>query len=83
MDYAIEQIDFYNAIQHRLYVDHLFDGKKDLSKLNRTLSRIILLDSIPTKHQMFPDNSLSVRKWEGHNNDRALLDIVPLISGDC
>lgn len=54
---------------------------KDLSHLNRDLSRVVVVDDDVkhVKHQ--PENALLVPKWSDDTTDTALLDLVPFLEG--
>lgn len=52
---------------------------KDLSRLNRDLSKVIYIDFDPNAFQLNPDNVLRVRKWEGDMTDTGLVDLAELL----
>jgi Dullard-like phosphatase family protein len=60
---------------------------KDLSHLNRDLSRVILIDHDPKHYKYQPENSIHVPKWTDDSADTALLDLIPfledLVQDDC
>ena len=52
---------------------------KDLSYLNRDLSKVILLDTDPDHCVTHPDNSIVVAKWKGEPGDRGLVAMIPFL----
>ncbi|KAF9783789.1 HAD-like protein [Thelephora terrestris] len=52
---------------------------KDLSYLNRDLSKVILLDTDPDHCTTHPDNSLVIPKWKGTPGDRGLVAMIPFL----
>ncbi|KAI8916917.1 NLI interacting factor-like phosphatase-domain-containing protein, partial [Powellomyces hirtus] len=61
---------------YRLYRDHttLVDGTyvKDLSQLNRDLSKTIILDTNKESFQLQPENGILLKPWLGDRSDREL-----------
>ncbi|RIA93219.1 HAD-like domain-containing protein [Glomus cerebriforme] len=57
------------------------EGKivKDISKLNRDLSKVIIMDSNPNSYSLQPENAISVPPWKGDPNDTFLIDILPFL----
>ncbi|VDP42531.1 unnamed protein product [Soboliphyme baturini] len=53
--------------------------KGDLSRLNRDLSKVILLDWDPRSFQLQPENALRLPKWEGSDDDTILMDLAALL----
>jgi import inner membrane translocase subunit TIM50 len=75
-----------NTIQYRVYKDYTrFDiqtgnNVKDLSILNRDLSRVILMDPDPRHYETTqPDNAIAMPAFEGRPGDTYLRDIVPFL----
>lgn len=52
---------------------------KDLSHLGRRPDRIILLDHDPVAAERQPDNLLTIKPFEGDENDRELFDLIELL----
>ncbi|PWN44359.1 NIF-domain-containing protein [Ceraceosorus guamensis] len=50
---------------------------KDLSHLNRDLSKVVVLDFDPSSYELHPENGLSISKWDGDARDTELVDYVP------
>ncbi|ETO05709.1 hypothetical protein RFI_31688, partial [Reticulomyxa filosa] len=54
---------------------YYFNGHhcKDLSRLDRSLNRVLVIDSDPRNVQMFPENAIIINKWDPSNpNDEEL-----------
>ena len=55
-------------------------ASQDLSRLNRPLDRVVVVDHDPKQVQLHPENLVRVPKWDGTNKqDSALLDIIPFL----
>ncbi|KAK1225047.1 mitochondrial inner membrane protein required for protein import [Marasmius sp. AFHP31] len=81
---VLDQLDRYNFyITHRLYREatRSKDGQivKDLSYLNRDLSKVVLLDTDPTHTSTHPENAVIIPKWKGDPKDRGLIDMIPFL----
>eukprot|EP00274_Cyanoptyche_gloeocystis_P002046 CAMPEP_0196658126 /NCGR_PEP_ID=MMETSP1086-20130531/27433_1 /TAXON_ID=77921 /ORGANISM="Cyanoptyche gloeocystis , Strain SAG4.97" /LENGTH=319 /DNA_ID=CAMNT_0041991553 /DNA_START=355 /DNA_END=1314 /DNA_ORIENTATION=+ len=83
VDPILERLDPHGYITHRLYRDSTLytDGKhiKDLSRLNRDLSRVIIIDDNPTAFSMQPDNAIHIKAFKGNPADMELFDLVPFL----
>lgn len=79
----LDNIDPEWRFMHRLYRDATKymnrSHVKDLSKLNRDLSKVILVDWDPQAFQLNPENALRLPKWQGIDEDRALIDLASLL----
>lgn len=53
--------------------------KKDLSKLNRDLSKVIYIDFDANSGSLNPENMLMVPEWKGNNDDLSLVDLAELL----
>lgn len=55
------------------------DGKpvKDLSHLNRDLSKVVVVDTNPDSFQLHPENGILIKPWKGDKADRELVGLVP------
>ncbi|CAK83472.1 unnamed protein product (macronuclear) [Paramecium tetraurelia] len=85
-DYAnfiIDIIDKKGFVKQRLYRDKtIFKDQvyiKDLSILNRSLSKTIIVDNMPENFQLQPENGIYIQSWFGDTQDRALKDLQPLL----
>uniref|UniRef100_A0A0X3PIM1 Mitochondrial import inner membrane translocase subunit TIM50 n=1 Tax=Schistocephalus solidus TaxID=70667 RepID=A0A0X3PIM1_SCHSO len=52
---------------------------KDLSCLNRDLSRVILIDWNPDAATLQPRNAFIVNRWTGNDSDRELIDLAAFL----
>lgn len=52
---------------------------KDLSVLNRDLSKVIVVDDDAQSIQMCKDNAIRITPWEGDPSDTSLVDLVSLL----
>ncbi|CAO3632388.1 unnamed protein product [Cunninghamella echinulata] len=79
----IEKLDPYQYSLYRLYRDgtRYVDGKylKDLSHLNRDLSKVIIMDSNPDAFSLQPENGIALKPWKGDPKDHGLLDYIPFL----
>ena len=70
-------------ILYRLYRDATrFYNKtivKDLSYLNRDLSKVIMLDTNPEHFQLQPENAYALPAWTGNRNDTDLVGMIPFL----
>ena len=70
---------------YRLYREstRYVDGKyvKDLSHLNRDMSKVIIMDSNPDAFSMQPENGIALRPFTGKPNDHGLLEYIPFLEG--
>ncbi|KAI0853462.1 NIF-domain-containing protein [Daldinia vernicosa] len=57
------------------------DGEivKDLSYLNRDLSKVIIIDTHPEHVRDQPDNAIILPPWKGDPKDRELVGLVPFL----
>ncbi|SCU95078.1 LANO_0E09186g1_1 [Lachancea nothofagi CBS 11611] len=82
-DKVAEKLDPIHAfITYNLYKEHCLykDGVhvKDLSKLNRDLGKIIIIDSDPNAYKLQPENALPMKPWDGKADD-GLLKLIPFL----
>ncbi|KIK60987.1 hypothetical protein GYMLUDRAFT_200285, partial [Collybiopsis luxurians FD-317 M1] len=80
----LDQLDRYNFyIEHRLFREHTrsINGEavKDLSYLNRDLSKVILLDTNPAHVATHPENAVIIPKWKGDPKDNGLVAVIPFL----
>ncbi|XP_070577920.1 mitochondrial import inner membrane translocase subunit TIM50-like [Ptychodera flava] len=76
----VDKLDPNGYITYRLFRDatRYMDGHhvKDLSSLNRELSKIIIVDYDKKSYQLHPNNAIGLKAWEGNDDDRALFDLA-------
>ncbi|CAO3594240.1 unnamed protein product [Absidia cylindrospora] len=79
----LDKLDPYQYAMYRLYRDgtRYVDGKhiKDISHLNRDLSKVIMMDSNPDAFSMQPENGIALKPWKGEAGDHGLLDYIPFL----
>jgi len=78
---VVDGLDPEGFIMYRLYRDATKYMKgthvKDLSKLNRDITKVILVDCSNKTSVLQPRNSLVLKKWEGDPKDTDLLELIP------
>ena len=70
--------------EYRLYRMHTIvinnDFVKDLSRLGRDMSRIIIVDNMEQNYKLQPDNGITIRPfWGKDSNDMALIDLLDIL----
>ncbi|KAI9569145.1 HAD-like domain-containing protein [Boletus coccyginus] len=80
----IEKLDPYNFfLTYKLFREatRSVDGKivKDLSYLNRDLSKVILLDTHEEHTFTHPENSIVLPQWTGTPGDKGLIAMIPFL----
>ena len=87
-DYANPIIDAIEnkgiKFEYRLYRIHTIvinnDFVKDLSRLGRDLSRIIIVDNMEQNYKLQPENGITIRPFWGKDaNDMALVDLLGIL----
>ncbi|KAG2445863.1 hypothetical protein HXX76_000467 [Chlamydomonas incerta] len=71
------------AVMHRLYRTdtQYLDGKhvRDLSKINRDLSHVLMISAKPEAWALQPSNTLKLKPWKGEPGDTGLIDLIPFL----
>jgi len=52
---------------------------KDLSYLNRDLSKVIIIDTDPSHVKLQPENAIVLPKWKGEPGDKGLVALIPFL----
>jgi len=52
---------------------------KDLSYLNRDLSKVIAVDTVAERYSSQPENVIILPKWEGDPKDTGLIGLIPFL----
>ena len=71
---------FYKRLyrQHCVILDNVF--VKDLSKLGRDLSKVIIIENTPQNFKLQKENGIFIKNFYGEDkNDSALLDLIPIL----
>ncbi|KAI7865598.1 HAD-like domain-containing protein [Spinellus fusiger] len=79
----LDKLDPYQYSMYRLYREatRYVNGQyiKDLSHLNRDLSKVIIMDSTPAAFSMQPENGIALKPWTGEAGDHGLVDFIPFL----
>ncbi|KAI0566099.1 NLI interacting factor-like phosphatase [Gracilaria domingensis] len=82
-DPILNKLDPNGYVVHRLYRHdtHYQHGVhiKDVSALNRDLSRVIVIDHDEKHTSLQPENAIIIPKWTGDTSDTTLLDLIPML----
>ncbi|KAF1749908.1 hypothetical protein GCK72_016453 [Caenorhabditis remanei] len=80
---VVDSFDPKQRIMYKLFRDctKYMNGHhvKDLSKLNRDLSKVIYIDFDAKSGQLNPENMLRVPEWRGNMDDTSLVDLAELL----
>ena len=72
-----------NIIKYRLYRQHTTilgcSIYKDLSKLGRDLSRVIIIDNLKENFKMQPNNGIFIKTWTNDINDVQFKDLLIIL----
>jgi CTD small phosphatase-like protein 2 len=83
-DWALNLIDRKKCVNHRLYRHHAtvegLNYVKDLSKLGRDLSKIIIIDNLAENFKLQPDNGIYIKPWYDDPDDTALAELTPILT---
>ena len=64
--------------QHTIIMDNIF--VKDLSKLGRDLSKVIIIDNMPQNFKLQKENGIFIKSFNGDNKkDSTLFDLIPIL----
>ncbi|KAM4606591.1 CTD (carboxy-terminal domain, RNA polymerase II, polypeptide A) small phosphatase-like a isoform 1-T1 [Polymixia lowei] len=84
-DPVADLLDQWGVFRARLFrescVFHRGNYVKDLSRLGRELSRVIIVDNSPASYIFHPENAVPVQSWFDDMADTELLDLIPLFEG--
>ncbi|KKA28572.1 hypothetical protein TD95_002911 [Thielaviopsis punctulata] len=80
---TIQKLDPFQFIMFPLFREatKYEDGEivKDLSYLNRDLSKVIMIDTNARHVRKQPENAIILPKWKGNPRDTDLVDLVPFL----
>ncbi|CEP61925.1 protein translocase subunit TIM50 LALA0_S04e03774g [Lachancea lanzarotensis] len=82
-DKVAEKLDPIHAfITYNLFKEHCLykDGVhiKDLSKLNRDIGKVVIVDCDPNSYKLQPENAVPLKPWDGKADD-SLLKLIPFL----
>eukprot|EP00742_Colponemidia_sp_Colp-10_P001839 GILJ01001969.1.p1 GENE.GILJ01001969.1~~GILJ01001969.1.p1 ORF type:complete len:571 (+),score=93.47 GILJ01001969.1:187-1899(+) len=84
-DWVLNQIDPKGFISHRLYRQHAVPWGpiylKDLARLGRDLTKIMIVDNVAENFQLQPENGILIRPWFDDMKDTALFELLPVLQG--
>ncbi|KAL3855480.1 hypothetical protein ACJMK2_014691 [Sinanodonta woodiana] len=84
-DPVADLLDKWGVFRSRLFrescVFHRGNYVKDLSKLGRDLSQVVIVDNSPASYIFHPDNAVPVQSWFDDMQDSELLDLIPFFEG--
>lgn len=79
----VRKLDPYRFIVYPLFREatRYKDGEivKDLSYLNRDLSKVVIIDSNASHVRAQPENAIVLPKWEGNPKDTDLVALIPFL----
>ncbi|KAL4873256.1 mitochondrial import inner membrane translocase subunit tim50 [Aspergillus spectabilis] len=82
-DQVLRKLDPYRIIRWPLFREatRYKDGEyiKDLSYLNRDLSKVILIDTKEEHARLQPENAIVLGKWDGNPKDKTLVALIPFL----
>ncbi|XP_068197249.1 CTD small phosphatase-like protein isoform X2 [Antennarius striatus] len=84
-DPVADLLDRWGVFRARLFrescVFHRGNYVKDLSRLGRELSSVIIVDNSPASYIFHPENAVPVQSWFDDMSDTELLDLLPFFEG--
>eukprot|EP01025_Chloroclados_australasicus_P044032 TRINITY_DN4742_c0_g1_i1.p2 TRINITY_DN4742_c0_g1~~TRINITY_DN4742_c0_g1_i1.p2 ORF type:complete len:336 (-),score=49.21 TRINITY_DN4742_c0_g1_i1:3295-4302(-) len=82
-DPLLDEMDEHNRIDWRLFRESCvhYQGSyvKDLSRLGRELRNVLIVDNSPNSYIFQPQNAIPIIPFFGDEDDRALLELLPLL----
>lgn len=82
-DPLMDLLDPQHVCTTRLFREHCTYHRgayvKDLARLGRPLSQVIIIDNSPVAYSFQTDNAIPIRSWFDDPNDRELFDLVPIL----
>eukprot|EP00826_Nyctotherus_ovalis_P065819 TRINITY_DN968_c0_g2_i11.p6 TRINITY_DN968_c0_g2~~TRINITY_DN968_c0_g2_i11.p6 ORF type:complete len:110 (-),score=37.82 TRINITY_DN968_c0_g2_i11:238-567(-) len=84
-DWVLDELDANKVISHRLYRQHALpygsNYIKDLTRIGRPLSKMIIVDNLAENFQLQPENGIMIKSWIGDPHDTALYELAPILKG--
>lgn len=82
-DWILDRIDPHRYITHRLYRHHTQPQNgiylKDLSRLGRDLSHVVIVDNNAENFALQPENGIYIKTWHDDPGDNALPQLARLL----
>jgi len=82
-DPLLDLLDIHNVIDHRLFREsctpHCGTYVKDLFRMGRPLSQLIIIDNSPHSYAFNPQNAIPCESWFDDRNDQELNDILVIL----
>ncbi|KAL3139567.1 hypothetical protein ABBQ38_003887 [Trebouxia sp. C0009 RCD-2024] len=82
-DPILDRLDPSRYIVYRLYRDSTLyqhgHHVRDLSKLNRDMSKVLFVTSDPKACKLHPNNAVLLKPWKLEADDHTLLDLMPFL----
>ena len=82
-DWVLDELDSGKVIKYRLYRQHALpygtNYIKDLTRIGRSLDRMIIVDNLAENFQLQPENGIMIKSWIGDPKDTALYELAPLL----
>lgn len=69
-------------IQRQLIIVSFIKKNQDLSKTGRDLCKTLIVDNNPDNFQYQPENGIYIKSWYNDPNDKALIELAPLLKGN-
>lgn len=82
-DWILDRLDANKCISHRLYRCSTSQQNgvyiKDLQKLGRELSKVLIVDNSPENFQLQPENGIYIKTWYDDASDKALEELLKVL----
>merc|ERR1719361_709133 len=82
-DPLLDLLDRSHTIDYRLFRDSCvqvgYSYVKDLSRLGRKMSEVIIIDNSPHSYRFQPCNAIPITSWFDDPNDTELYDLLPVL----
>lgn len=82
-DWALNFMENVGCISYKLYRQHALPFRgyyvKDLSRIGRDLSKMIIVDNIAENFALQPDNGILIKTWISDPKDTALFELAPFL----
>lgn len=83
-DPLLDLLDKNKTIDARLFRESCvqigYSYVKDLTKLGRKMSEVMIVDNSPQSYRFQPTNAIPITSWFDDKQDRELFDIIPCLS---